>query len=120
MSEQAADLKTISPVLPSSRPADIGGSEAGLTLTTRLAGAMILLVAAAVFAVIGWAILAEPASSIPASASSSPTPASLSVQQVGDSLMHQYVLPLEIVGLLLTAALIGAVVLAMDRGEGAE
>jgi cytochrome c-type biogenesis protein CcmH/NrfG len=53
MSEQAADIKAISPVLPDSRPADIAGSAAGLTLTTRLAGAMILLVAAAVFAV-GW------------------------------------------------------------------
>ena len=29
--------------------------------------------------------------------------------------MHQYVLPLEIMGLLLTAALIGAVVLAMQE-----
>ncbi len=28
--------------------------------------------------------------------------------------MHRYVLPLEIVGLLLTAALIGAVIIAMD------
>jgi NADH:ubiquinone oxidoreductase subunit 6 (subunit J) len=31
--------------------------------------------------------------------------------------MHQFVLPLEIMGLLLTAALIGAVVIAMDRKE---
>ncbi len=31
--------------------------------------------------------------------------------------MHRYVLPLEIMGLLLTAALIGAVVIAMDRKE---
>jgi len=37
-----------------------------------------------------------------------------SVQQIGDALMHRFVLPLEIMGLLLTAALIGAVVLAMD------
>jgi len=53
MSEQVADLKTISPVLSDSRPADTGGSAAGLTLTTRLALSMILLVAGAVFAV-GW------------------------------------------------------------------
>jgi hypothetical protein len=33
-----------------------------------------------------------------------------SVQQIGDALMHRFVLPLEIMGLLLTAALIGAVV----------
>ena len=31
--------------------------------------------------------------------------------------MHRFVLPLEIMGLLLTAALIGAVVIAMDRRE---
>jgi len=67
--------------------------------------------AAAVFAVIGWAILKQPATSAPAQ------PASVSVQQIGASLMHDYVLPLEIVGLLLTAALIGAVVIAMDRKE---
>jgi NADH-quinone oxidoreductase subunit J len=40
-----------------------------------------------------------------------------SVQQIGGALMHHYVLPLEIMGLLLTAALIGAVVIAMDRKE---
>jgi len=67
--------------------------------------------AAAVFAVIGWAILKQPVTS----ATTQPT--SVSVQQIGASLMHDYVLPLEIVGLLLTAALIGAVVIAMDRKE---
>ena len=67
--------------------------------------------ASAVFALIGWAILKQPATSAPAQ------PTSVSVQQIGASLMHDYVLPLEIVGLLLTAALIGAVVIAMDRKE---
>jgi NADH-quinone oxidoreductase subunit J len=42
------------------------------------------------------------------------------VQQIGDALMHRFVLPLEIMGLLLTAALIGAVVLAMDVKGGAK
>ena len=70
-----------------------------------------LFTAAAVFAVIGWAILKQPATSAPAQ------PTSVSVQQIGASLMHDYVLSLEIVGLLLTAALIGAVVIAMDRKE---
>ena len=32
------------------------------------------------------------------------------MQQIGDALMHRYVLPLEVIGLLLTAALIGAVI----------
>jgi NADH-quinone oxidoreductase subunit J len=35
------------------------------------------------------------------------------VRSIGDKMMGQYVLPLEVVGLLLTAALIGAVLIAM-------
>jgi len=37
----------------------------------------------------------------------------VAVQQIGQSLMRDYVLPLEVVALLLTAALIGAVIIAM-------
>jgi NADH-quinone oxidoreductase subunit J len=37
----------------------------------------------------------------------------LSVRQIGDHLMTKYVLPLEVIGILLTAALIGAVIIAM-------
>ena len=44
-----------------------------------------------------------------------PAPPEVTVQQIGDALMHQYVLPLEVVGLLLTAALIGAVIIAMKE-----
>jgi NADH-quinone oxidoreductase subunit J len=40
------------------------------------------------------------------------------VQQIGLALMRRYVLPLEITALLLTAALIGAVVLAMQERRG--
>ena len=68
------------------------------------------LIAGAVFVVLGWAIYSgtpTPARSIP------PQPAA-SVNQIGIALMHRFVLPLEVVGLLLTAALIGAAVLAMD------
>ena len=39
------------------------------------------------------------------------------VQQIGESLMTKYILPLEVVGLLLTAALIGAVIIAMKEKE---
>ena len=42
-----------------------------------------------------------------------PPPPEASVRQIGDQLMTKYVLPLEVVGLLLTAALIGAVIIAM-------
>jgi NADH-quinone oxidoreductase subunit J len=73
-----------------------------------------LFTAAAVFSVLGWAILSQPETAPPAQ-----TP-NLSVQQIGTALMHEYVLPLEIIGLLLTAALIGAVVIAMDRKEATE
>ena len=70
------------------------------------------LVAAAGFVVLAWAIHSSAASTqgLP------PEPA-VSVQQIGDALMHPFVLPLEILGLLLTAALIGAVVIAMDHKE---
>jgi NADH:ubiquinone oxidoreductase subunit 6 (subunit J) len=42
-----------------------------------------------------------------------PPPAEITVKQIGDALMTKYVLPLEVIGLLLTAALIGAVIIAM-------
>ena len=66
-------------------------------------------VAGAVFAVLAWAILAAPASQ------SLPAQPDASVVEIGQALMHQFVLPLEIMALLLTAALIGAVILAMPQ-----
>ena len=39
----------------------------------------------------------------------------ITVRAIGDKLMHDYVLPLEVLGLLLTAALIGAVIIAMQE-----
>jgi len=41
----------------------------------------------------------------------------VTVRQIGDQLMTQYILPLEVIALLLTAAMIGAVIIAM-RDEG--
>jgi NADH:ubiquinone oxidoreductase subunit 6 (subunit J) len=72
-------------------------------------------IAAAVFALIGWAIL----ESLPGLPQEQQTPA-VSVEQIGNALMGRYVLPLEIVALLLTAALIGAVIVAMHEKDGAE
>ncbi len=43
----------------------------------------------------------------------------VTVRQIGDQLMTKFILPLEVVGLLLTAALIGAVIIAMkEKDEG--
>jgi len=41
--------------------------------------------------------------------------AEATVKQIGDVLMNKFVLPLEVIGLLLTAALIGAVIIAMKE-----
>ena len=37
--------------------------------------------------------------------------------QIGNALMQRYALPLEVIGLMLTAALIGAVILAMKENQ---
>jgi len=73
-----------------------------------------LVIAAGVFAVFAWAVLAS-VGVLPHEAA---TP-EVSVAQIGQVLIGRYVLPLEIVALLLTAALIGAVIVAMDEKERA-
>ncbi|MDR3744754.1 MAG: NADH-quinone oxidoreductase subunit J [Acidobacteriaceae bacterium] len=70
------------------------------------------VVAASVFAVLAWAI-----HSSSLAAHTLPPQPEVTVQQIGDALMHRFVLPLELMGLLLTAALIGAVVIAMNHRE---
>jgi NADH:ubiquinone oxidoreductase subunit 6 (subunit J) len=45
-------------------------------------------------------------------------PPEATVHQIGDQLMGRFILPLEVIGLLLTAALIGAVLIAMREKEG--
>ena len=76
------------------------------------------VIAVAVFLTLARAVhLAfEPASSVLAVPPQAPD---ITVQQIGDALMRRYVLPLEIIGLLLTAALIGAVIIAMDPRDDA-
>lgn len=46
-----------------------------------------------------------------------PVPPEVTVKKVGDQLMTNFVLPLEVIALLLTAALIGAVIIAMQEKE---
>jgi NADH-quinone oxidoreductase subunit J len=70
-----------------------------------------IAVAIAVFAVLWWAIQRSAVSRLPVT-----SPPEASTRQIGDALMLRFALPLELVGLLLTAALIGAVTIAMrDR-----
>lgn len=82
----------------------------GVFSSSWLAG---LAVAAAVFAVLGWAVM-DSAWTLP-HATQAP---SVTVQQIGVALLGRYVLPLEIVALLLTAAMIGAVIVAMHEKAG--
>jgi NADH-quinone oxidoreductase subunit J len=72
------------------------------------------IIAIAVFGGLLWAILKTPALSIAA-----PQIEALTVKRIGGVLMTDYVWPLQCVGLLLTAALIGALILVMEsRDEG--
>lgn len=67
-----------------------------------------------VFAVLTATILKSSVVRIP------PGPApTATVRQIGEDLMTRYILPLEVLGLLLTAALIGAVIIALRDSESA-
>jgi NADH-quinone oxidoreductase subunit J len=71
------------------------------------------VVAVAVFCVLAWAIHHSAASQravLPQRETS--------MQQIGNALMLRFALPLEVVGLLLTVALIGAVIIAMEEKKG--
>ena len=71
-----------------------------------------ILVAGAIFAVLAWAVLHSFAIH-PAGQLFSPA----TVRELGNVLMGEYVLPLEVIGLMLTAALIGAVVVALQEKQ---
>ena len=71
-----------------------------------------LVIAAGVFAVLGWAVL----QSVRFVPQQSEVPA-VTVHDIGDALVGPYVLPLEIVALLLTAATVGAVFVAIHENE---
>ena len=74
-----------------------------------------VVISAAVFAVIGWAVIRS-AGALPQQAAAP----QVTVHDIGIALMGPYVLPLEIVALLLTAATIGAVIVAMHEKGGSE
>lgn len=67
-------------------------------------------VTAMVFTTFGWAILSS--SAVPQALPDAP---SATVKNIGDALMTKFVLPLEIIGLVLTAAMIGAVIIALKE-----
>jgi len=67
-----------------------------------------IAIAAIVFAILARMILTSRAL-----ARDWPAPNGATVRQIGDQLMTKYILPLEVIGLLLTVALIGAVIIAM-------
>jgi NADH-quinone oxidoreductase subunit J len=72
-----------------------------------------LAIAVVVFAVLAWALI----QSVRVLPLQTATP-TVTVLEIGNALVGRYVLPLEIVGLLLTAATIGAVIVAMHEKEG--
>ena len=74
-----------------------------------------ILIALAAFATLARAI-----GSSPVIRQSSSTAQPASVRQIGQELMNNYVLPLEIVALLLTAALIGGAVIALQERRRSE
>ena len=69
-----------------------------------------VVVALAVFGALLWAILKTSLVSTPASPI-----AALTVRRIGQALMTDYVWPLQCIGVLLTAALIGALVLVLEE-----
>ena len=68
--------------------------------------------ALAVFGVLAGVVLSSHA--LPVEVPTAPT---APVREIGEQLMTKYILPLEVLGLLLTAALIGAVIIAMHERE---
>lgn len=72
-------------------------------------------IGALVFGVLTAVVIKSGPLNPPAASTASPT-----VRQIGTELMGRYVLPLEVIGLLLTAALIGAVLIALNEKEKKE
>ena len=92
-----------------------GGESDSTTLSQVALPLTGLVVAGCLFAVLAWAVFhsfAMHPSGQPA------TP--VTVRQLGTDLMTGYVFPLEVIGLMLTAALIGAVIVAMKEKQGTQ
>jgi NADH:ubiquinone oxidoreductase subunit 6 (subunit J) len=83
---------------PPQQPVVSSGWLTGIVVTVAVLGVLVYAIAKS--SVIGRDTPAQP---------------DVTVHQIGDALMNKFVLPLEVVGLLLTAALIGAVIIAMKE-----
>lgn len=75
-----------------------------------------LIVAGAVFATLAWTVIKSKA--LTGFSGNPPSDVSLAVKDIGGKLVAEYVLPLQVMGLLLTAALIGAVIVALHERKG--
>jgi NADH-quinone oxidoreductase subunit J len=73
-----------------------------------------ILVPMAIFGILAWAIFHSFAIHAPGPPAGPPAPQA-TIRDLGTALMESYILPLEIIGLMLTAALIGAVIVAMKE-----
>jgi NADH:ubiquinone oxidoreductase subunit 6 (subunit J) len=83
-----------------------------------LASASWLTGAACAFLVLGCLVICILASQLPGQLPAPPVVRpEVTVKKIGLTLMQDYVLPLELMGLLLTSALMGAVVLAQEERE---
>jgi NADH-quinone oxidoreductase subunit J len=71
------------------------------------------VVSVVVFGVLAWTIRSSVATQ-----HSIPLQPEVTVKEIGNALMSRFALPLEVVGLLLTAALVGAVTIAMQDKRG--
>jgi NADH-quinone oxidoreductase subunit J len=69
-------------------------------------------VTAVVFGVLAWAVVSSEGGGTQLA-----VPEQVTVKQIGDALLGRFVLPLEVIGLMLTAALIGAVILALEETQ---
>ena len=78
--------------------------------TTRGFNWVGVVIALAVLAGLIWAILQTPSLSV-----APPEIEALTVKRIGQALMTDYIWPLQCVGLLLTAALIGGLILVMEE-----
>lgn len=69
-----------------------------------------VIVSACALAVLAWAVVSGGAAVGIAQSTQQ-----AAISSIGNAMMQRFILPLEVVGLLLTAALIGAVVIAMEE-----